>query len=86
MENIKSIRRVLAFQCVAPLAHEMRNVDNRERIRALDDEKLAGCELTQHFAGPQRRQRALQSTQIEGSRSQFGGPVAIRYKCNPQEV
>jgi hypothetical protein len=72
VENVESIRRVLALQRVARLAHEMRNIDDGKWIGALDDEKVSGRELTQRFAGPQRRQRALQSTQIERGRSQFG--------------
>ena len=45
MKSEEAVRRGLPFQRVACFAHEMWDVDNCERICALDDEKLTGREL-----------------------------------------
>lgn len=51
---------------IAGFAHEIGNVDFRQRVRALDDQQIACGEPFQRLAGAQRGQGALQAAQVEG--------------------
>jgi len=53
------------FDLAAHLTGEMRNVDQRKRIGAFDDQEIARAEPGKRLAGAQRRQRALQPFEIE---------------------
>src|SRR5215208_3790291 len=53
------------FQDVARLAHQVGDVDRRQRIGAFEHERVAGGELRQRLARFQRRQRTFEAAQIE---------------------
>jgi hypothetical protein len=54
------------FEHVTGLAQQIGDVDCGQRVGALGDDQVASLEAGQHFAHPQRRQRAFQTAQIHG--------------------
>ncbi len=66
-------RRLLGDRdLIAGFADEIGNVENRERIRAMDLQLIARHERLQRLARLQNRQRAIQPHQIEFLRSHAG--------------
>src|SRR5215813_14689610 len=53
------------FEPIAGLVQQVRDIDGRERVRALGDEHVAGFQPGQSFARAQRRQWTFESAQIE---------------------
>jgi hypothetical protein len=65
MEYKEALRYLLALQRGAGLILKIRNVNDGERVSAFDNPTIASRELSQHLAGPQDRQRTVQTAQIE---------------------
>ena len=57
--------RSLAFQHVAGLVEQVRDVDRRKRVGAFHDDDVARGHALQHLMGTQGRQWAFQPTQID---------------------
>jgi hypothetical protein len=65
VEAMNAFVRLLKLQHVASFADEVGDVDDRKRIRAFDNQKIACSNLAQRFPGPERGQGAEQPAKIE---------------------
>ena len=63
-EGQQARRARRAFERVAGLAQQVGNVDRGQRVRALDDENVAGRHAREQLARLERGQRALQPAHI----------------------
>src|ERR1039458_2776706 len=67
----------VAFQRVAGLPQQIRNIDRGQRIGAFRHDQVAGFQTGQHLAHPQRRQRAFQAAQVHGLIRHGLSPVRV---------
>src|SRR5690242_197014 len=63
-ERQHAVRFRPAFELVACLSQQVRDIDGRERIGAFRDDQVAALQPGQLLADPQRRQRAFEPAQI----------------------
>jgi len=59
---------LLRFKYITGFPQKMRNIDAGEWIRAGDDQAVAGLQAEQGFPGPQNRQGAFQTAEVEDKR------------------
>jgi hypothetical protein len=65
VKDIDTVTVHAAFELVSRLMDEMRDVDERHRIGAFDNEQSARLQPPQNLAGMQYRQWAFQASKIE---------------------
>src|SRR3954463_12085936 len=78
--------RLLLLQHVTGLVDQVRDVEGRQWIRALDHEQVASRKTSQRFACFQGRQRASEAAEIEcrvrHGRNGLAGPVHVKGKLD----
>jgi hypothetical protein len=64
-EDVQSAVAFMAFEPMPGLIHEMRNVDDRERVGTFQHQDTADRNIAERLLGPQHRLRTLQAAQVK---------------------